>query len=85
MLRKAQGLPLNVIIIAVLGLIVLVILVVLVQRQVTKTSTGLKEVSENVCGPPAKLEKKPIGTEDCEVVYGSFKNLEPGEICCKKK
>lgn len=79
--RLGQGLPISTIIIALLGLIVLVILIVLVQTQITKTSKGLKNVSENVCAPAN--DKKPIGT-DCDIIYASFTDLQPGQICCRK-
>ncbi len=80
-MKRAQGLPLNTIIIAALGLIVLVILAVLVQQQITKSSRGLKNVTENTCTP--QNEAKSVGT-DCEVIYASFVDLKPGEICCRK-
>lgn len=80
--RLGQGLPLNTIIIAALGLIVLVIIIFLVQQQITKSSRGIANVTENTCEP--ENERKPVGT-DCDVIYASFKDLRPGEICCRKK
>lgn len=78
--RLGQGLPISTIIIALLGLIVLIILIVLVQTQITKTSKGLKNVSENVCSPPNAI--KPM--TDCDdIIYGSFTNLQPGQVCCR--
>jgi len=80
-LRKGQGLQINTIILIVLGLLVLAILVVYVQTQVTKGSKGLKAVTENTCTAP-DYEKTSAGT-NCEIVYAIFKDLKPGEICCK--
>ncbi|MBW2970041.1 hypothetical protein KY319_02865 [Candidatus Woesearchaeota archaeon] len=77
--KRAQGLPITTIIIAVIGLIVLVILVVLVQQQVTKTGKGLRNVSESNC--PGEVA--PIGT-DCDIIYGSYSDAPAGQkICCK--
>lgn len=80
-MKRAQGLPLNTIILAALGLIVLVIIAVLVQNQIAKSSKGIKGVEENTCAPDN--EAKPVGT-DCDIIFASFKDLKPGEICCRK-
>ena len=81
-MKRAQGLPLNTIIIAALGLIVLVIIIMVVQTQVTKTTKGIRNASEAKCAPTNEV--KPIGT-DCEVIYGSFSDVQTGlQICCKK-
>jgi hypothetical protein len=80
-MKRAQGLPLNTIIIAALGLLVLVIVIVLFQTQITKTGKGLRNVTEATCDAPNTVE--PVGT-DCDVVYGSFANVRTGQqICCK--
>lgn len=80
-MRKGQGLPLNTIILAALGLIVLVILAMLVQNQITKSGKGIRNVTEATCAPT--FEIKNIG-DDCDVVYGSFVDVGAGKICCKK-
>lgn len=80
-MKKAQGLPLNTIILAALGLIVLVIIAVLVQQQIAKGSKGIANVTENTCAP--ENEAKSAGT-DCDVIYASFKDLKPGEVCCRR-
>lgn len=79
--RIGQGLPISTIIIAALGLIVLIIMVVMVQQRTTLFSKGLKNVSEDVCAPANEI--KPTGT-DCEVIYATFTDLAPGQICCRK-
>jgi len=80
-MKQGQGLPLNTIILAALGLIVLVIIAFLVQNQITKSSKGIKQIAENTCEPDNEI--KPIGT-DCDIIYASFKDLKPGFICCRK-
>jgi len=79
---KGQGLQINTIIIIALGLIVLIILIVMVQQRTNLFSAGLKNVSEGgMCAPDNKIE--PIGT-DCDVIYGSFKDVKTGQICCRR-
>lgn len=80
-MKQGQGLPLNTIILAALGLIVLVIIAFLVQNQITKSSKGIKGIEENMCEPDNEV--KPIGT-DCDIIYASFKDLKTGFICCRK-
>lgn len=81
-LKKAQGLQINTIIIIALGLIVLIILIVMVQQRTNLFSTGLRNVSEGgMCAPENEI--KPIGT-DCDVIYGSFKDVGAGQICCRR-
>ena len=79
--RIAQGLPISTIIIAALGLIVLIIMAVMVQQRTTLFSKGLKNASEDTCAPANDI--KPIGT-DCEAIYGSYTDLGPWQICCRK-
>jgi hypothetical protein len=80
-IKRAQGLPLNTIIIAALGLIVLVIIIVLVQTQIQKSGKGVREIQEAKCDSPNTVES--LGT-DCEVIYGSFANVKTGQqVCCK--
>ena len=80
-MKQGQGLQLNTIIIAALGLIVLIILIVLVQQRTTLFSKGVKQAGEGTCAPDN--EKKPVGS-DCDVIYAHFTDLNPGEICCKQ-
>ena len=80
--RLGQGLPISTIVIALLGLIVLVILVVLVQTQVAKTGKGLRNVSEAQCAAPNYVDT--VGAADCDVIYGSFSNVQTGlQVCCR--
>ncbi len=80
-LKKAQGLPLNMIILAVIGIIVLVIIIVLVQQKTSGFSKGLKNASESTCMP--RNEIKSVGT-DCDILFGQFTDLKAGDICCRK-
>jgi len=81
--RKAQGLPINTIILLILGVLVLFVVSAIVYVQVTKTGKEIKGVQEANCSAPNTVE--PIGT-DCDVIYGSFKNVPIGQkVCCKPK
>jgi len=81
--RKAQGLPINTIILLILGVLVLLIISAIVYVQINKTGKEIKGVQETNCSAPNTVE--PIGT-DCDVIYGSFKNVPFGQkICCKPK
>ncbi|VVB81061.1 Uncharacterised protein [uncultured archaeon] len=79
--RIGQGLPISTIIIAAIGLIVLIIMIVLVQQRTTIFSKSLKNASEDVCAPTNEI--RATGT-DCEVIYATFTDLGPGQICCRK-
>ena len=78
--KKAQGLQLNTIIIAILGVIVLLVIVGILYNQVTKTGKEIKNVTGARC-PDDQV--KSIG--DCDdVIYGSFVNVPLGlKVCCK--
>lgn len=78
-MRKAQGLSINAIILIALGLIILVIFGVMLTQRTSLFGKGLKNISEQFCSPN---EKAAIGT-DCEVIYGTFKDLTSDQICCK--
>jgi len=78
---KGQGLQINTIIIIALGLIVLIILIAMVQQRTSLSATGLKNASEGTCGPQNEI--KPLGT-DCDVLYGNFKDVGAGQICCRR-
>lgn len=79
--RRAQGLPINVIIILLLGLLVLAIVFVFFQGKITKSGKELKTITESKCETPNTV--KPIGECD-DIVYGSFTNVKIGQqVCCK--
>jgi len=77
---KAQGLPLNIVIIAVIGIIVLVILVAIFNFYSVKFGKETKNITEAVC--PGDVVR--IGECD-DPVFGKFKDVGPGYICCKAK
>lgn len=79
---KAQGLSINVIILAALAIIILVVLTVMVVNKTSSYGTTLKNVSETNCAPLG--EPKSIGTINCQIIAGNFRDLNPGEVCCKK-
>ena len=80
-MKRAQGLSINVIILLALGLIVLVIFGVMLTQRTSMFGKGLKNISEQRCSPPN--EKAMIGS-DCDVIYGTFTDLGPDDVCCKK-
>ena len=79
--RLGQGLPITTIIIAALALIVLVIMGFMVYQRTGKFGEGTREISEQECKRPNTIE--PLGT-NCEVIYSSFKNVDPDKICCRE-
>jgi hypothetical protein len=81
--KKAQGLPLNTIIIAILGVLVLIIVAGILYVQITKSGKEIKKVTGAECTLPNTVAI--IG--DCDdVIYGSFSNVKVGqEVCCKPK
>ena len=78
--RVGQGLPISTIIIIAMGLIVLVIIITMVQQRTALFGKGLRQTTVD-CSP--ENEAKPAGT-DCDLIYANFKDLKPGEICCRK-
>ena len=79
---RAQELSVTTIIIAALAIIVLIVISVLLMQNTTLFGKGLRNVSEQKCEPMGY--KAPMGT-NCDVIYGSFKDLGPNEICCAKR
>ena len=86
MSKKAQGLSLNVIIIAALALLVLVILSVVFMTQSTIFSRETRSCTQQggICVPqgsdcPAGMSARTIGTMRCLYSDGS---PNPNEVCC---
>ncbi len=92
-MKKAQGLPVNTIILAVLGLVVLIILILLVKTQLQKgsgkysnitSSAEIEAKSENVCEsmfayPPRKCAAQ----SDCKGVVRNDMTCGSGKVCCE--
>ena len=83
-MKKGQGLPVNAIILILLGIIVLVIVIAVITQKTKQAGEGIKEVEEADC-QKAGGEPKPIGTPGCEVIYGRFKGLGVDMVCCRVK
>jgi hypothetical protein len=83
-MKRAQGLPVNLIILILIGLIILAVLVAVVVQKVQSSGKSLKEIEEAECKPPLG-NPMPIGSPDCEIIYGNFKNLGIDEVCCRIK
>ncbi len=83
---RGQGLPLNVIIIAILGIIALVVLVAIFTGQTAKFGKETRALTESYCAPDSGegIGKKELVGECAEPIYGKFKDITPGYICCKK-
>lgn len=85
MKKKAQGLPLNVIIIAAIVLIVLVVLWAIFTGRMGVFSKGIADVTKGGSCEEAGGQVKPATegcAEGCEQIYGNFK-LTAGDVCCR--
>lgn len=93
--KKAQGMPLNVIIIAVICLIVLVILVVIFSGKTGKFGKGVDETADsfkNMCEIPGTSRECVASIGQCtpgigNEIRGTFSDCEKkgfGSICCEK-
>ena len=80
---RGQGLPLTVIIIAILAIIVLVVLVAIFTGQTTKFGKETRILTETYC-TSLNGTAMTVGSECEEIIYGKFKDITPGYICCKK-
>jgi len=85
--KKGQGLPLNVIIIAAIVLIVLVVLWAIFTGRMGVFSKGLTDVTKGgTCeeaGGAVKLETAGGCSEWCTAIFGNFKNIASGQVCCR--
>lgn len=89
MKKKGQGLPLNIIIIAIIALIVLGVVVYIFYNQIKKTATGFDESRERtqICQVGFLGDEKCVKGTDCEEGWepASGRCEGEGEICCKRK
>jgi len=90
MKKKAQGLPLNIIIIAIIALIVLGVVVYIFYNQIRKTASGFDESRERtqICqvgflGDEKCVKRSDGCGTDWEETSGRCEKED--EICCKKK
>ena len=86
-MRKAQGLSLNMIVIAAVVLIVLVVAVAIFTGYFGRFVPGLQAATQRECtGDDYTTPLASQGCSESEVqVFGNFGDtLEPDEICCKK-
>ena len=85
--KKGQGLPLNVIIIAAIVLIVLVVLWAIFTGRMGVFSKGLTTVTKGgdceEAGGTVKLETAGGCSEWCTAIFGNFKNIASGQVCCR--
>lgn len=90
---KAQGMPINVIIIAAISLIVLVVLVAIFTGRIGGLNRGLNDLNRYCAAAPAGTNDKqllngqinPIDTpcpDGKHEAIGKFEDLGSGEKCC---
>jgi len=95
-MKKAQGMSLNVIVIAALALIVLVVLVAIFTGRMGLFTQSLREQESKFCGPVTdnskgtsingRVTQLSTGCLDTEVqIYGVFKDVAVNQICCLPK
>ena len=79
-MRKAQGLPINTIIIAALALVVLIILIGIVATRSQKFNKGVSETT-GAQSCPGVIES----VSECEnPIVGNFKDVTANKVCCEK-
>ena len=82
-MKKAQGLPITVIIIAILGLVVLFVLLGIFGFRAQKFGKEVSSVSEEKTCADSGGELKPI--MNCNVpLLGKFSDVTAGIVCCEK-
>jgi len=77
--KKAQGLSINVLIIALIALVVLAVVIFILFGGVSKFQTGLKDCKSKG-GPDAHCEKLDKGCNEGEISFPGI--CEKGEVCC---
>lgn len=87
MLRKrGQGLSLNVIILAALGLIILVVLVMIVTGRLHIFGEKVDIVTEQNCrekgGNPTLTRDECLDLPGMKISYGAYSDVEPDKVCC---
>lgn|SRR3989338_7540994 len=93
--KKAQGMPINIIIIAAIALIVLVVLVVVFSGKFGKFGTGVDDTAnsfKNMCEIPGTSRECVSSIAQCTPdkgteIRGKFSDCEKkssGSICCEK-
>jgi len=92
--KKAQGLPINVIIVAAIALIVLVVLVAiftgrlgLFGQEVSEVGQDCTEFTANVEGTThnAEWQEAPCAENEREIYTATDADEHPGEHCCIAK
>jgi uncharacterized protein YpmB len=90
--KSAQGLPLNIIIIAVIVLVVLVVLVLVFRGKISQWGDGIDEQTSNIgkeCEIPGTSRTciQSLGQCKTEIISGSFTDCEKrfgkSHACCE--
>jgi len=84
MLKKAQGISINTIIVAAIALIVLVVLVVIFTGRMGQWGISTKDcvLQGGRCAP--ECGSVDYGTEDYPIEYTAWECKDEGDICCIK-
>jgi len=88
-MKKAQGLPITTIIIAVLGLVVLIVIMGIFGVRSQKFGKGVSEVAEPVCQAQYVASMTDCDARGGEAQVGSFVKEDKSrlgftEVCCSK-
>tara|TARA_Y100000034_G_C6714605_1_gene315814 strand:+ start:296 stop:574 length:279 start_codon:yes stop_codon:yes gene_type:complete len=91
MYKKAQGISLNVIIIAAIGLVVLVLLVAIFTGRINVFGTGVEKTTEagirNVCLSENKVctDEQPDGYVETSVPAGGWVDCKSPKVCYEEQ
>lgn len=85
--KKAQGMSLNVIVVAVIVLIILVVLVLIFSGKLkifgSKTSETTSQYDSNKCEVPGTNNECSSDSADCQSKGGSYREIDGGYADCQ--
>jgi len=80
-MKRGQGLPVNMIIIAAIALVVLIVLIAIASSKLGGFSSKLSNISEGKsCVSPNVVRNL---SECSSPILDNFNNLEGDQVCCK--
>ena len=91
--KRAQGLSITTIIVAVIGLIILVVIIVMITGKLGAFGRGLESVSscENTCKAVGGDRGRELSSASCvdnpgvsvrKIIPGTFSDVDTGKVCC---
>lgn len=81
--KKAQGLPLNTIIIAAIALIVLVVMVAIFSGRIAIFSEEVEETGTECTDYPGAQWKNSCGEGEKRIYVVTDADEHPGQVCCQ--